>query len=967
MVKIRSVATCFIITVLASLQVGCGTEDSEQTIAAGDPPVKIDDKGLVNADVPALGVTPYSATLDASHTVEEGQPLAAQLDLPLPFFGGGNELGEPLSRYDRDRYLNAVKSEGFDREQFDLLSLVVSDINSALRHQFIVDVVSERVGTVDAYSEALSPASKLLNIESEDYASGRGNVRSYLLKQDITLPGCDLGMDICNISIDVDLNLLSYGGLQGGPGKHGAGERPDVIYGMMLWGLNLTVNRFEVKNALSVLDLSTQVAGVVTAETLDLSILHDEFDQVSLIGSSFSRMSSHVDGYFTNSFFASKSAESDFRLSATHIGSIAQVDFVGASGKTPSSTVYVDADLNINYSHEILPKGSSLADGIPSMCTPTYTESKHLEAVSVLTCTSDVDTASLYALSGLRTLNITGGESEALDLSGFSDLEAINVLNASLSTLTLPTVSKLNTLSVEGTLLTELDLSTQVELMSLKLIDCPLVSLELPMTLASVDVFVGAKAPGVVESSNVLEWVSIVSSSLMSLDLSSSKILTQLNIDGSQLGHIDLSNNQYLRRLSVSNSLLSSIELNEQAPLGYVNLMGNQLTEINLSQARQAVELNLSGNRIKAIDLSGLNDLRRLDLSSNQLELIDLSANLKLEEVNLDSNHLKNLDFSLNSNLKTLYVSGNEIVEINFKLNSQLNRLYITQGAFPADALAFLGMVEDLSITVLKGATGGEAAITPDLDIDLLFACDLTFFDRKHLDKVLSLTCNGLASTVSFEPFTSLVELVIEGEEAWDVSLLESLDLSKNTALTHLDIDVETTFTELDLSSNIALTHLELTARSAIAVLDLSSNSALTHLTVFKQGLLETLVLPKADTLESITLSQSRELENVSFERSPGLKSLKLLYVSIDELDLSKNINLQGLGIIGSDISELDLSNNLMLEVLVMHENINFSTIDLTSNGALIGLDLEYTIDTPGFVCELCAGWEPGGEWWFVQ
>ena len=159
--------------------------------------------------------------------------------------------------------------------------------------------------------------------------------------------------------------------------------------------------------------------------------------------------------------------------------------------------------------------------------------------------------------------------------------------------------------------------------------------------------------------------------------------------------------------------------------------------------------------------------------------------------------------------------------------------------------------------------------------------------------------------------FTALEYLSVECN-------LDSLDLSKNTALTDLDCG-SNQLTSLDVSKNTALTDLDC-GSNQLTSLDVSNNTALTYLDC-----------------------SSNQLTSLDVSKNTALTYLDCSSNQLTSLDVSKNTALTDLYCVGNMLTSLDVSNNTALTGLQCAYN-NLTSLDLSNNPALTDL---YCSDNP--------------------
>jgi Leucine-rich repeat (LRR) protein len=180
---------------------------------------------------------------------------------------------------------------------------------------------------------------------------------------------------------------------------------------------------------------------------------------------------------------------------------------------------------------------------------------------------------------------------------------------------------------------------------------------------------------------------------------------------------------------------------------------------------------------------------------------------------------------------------------------------------------------------------------------------------------------------------------------------LTALDLSNNTALTHLHCG-NNQLTSLDVRHLAALAFLD-NSINPLTMLDVSNNTALTTLWCYSNRLPElnvsnnrllTALHCNNNQLESLDLSQNTRLTTLECNRNqlaaldlsrlPGLSILNCGNNRLKALDVSQNTGLTRLYCDFNLLEELDVSKNALLERLDCSENPLFF-LDVSHNASL--------------------------------
>ena len=206
-------------------------------------------------------------------------------------------------------------------------------------------------------------------------------------------------------------------------------------------------------------------------------------------------------------------------------------------------------------------------------------------------------------------------------------------------------------------------------------------------------------------------------------------------------------------------------------------------------------------------------------------------------------------------------------------------------------------------------------------------------------------------SSIDLSANTALTHLTI-GDLWLRSGRLRSIDLSSNTALTYLSLQNNKLREIGGLSALSNLTHLNVQGNRIgfddIGGLDLSSNTALTYVNAMNNDVRP--VFPPGNssithlflggnsisTIEGLNVGQMRfgqvthlnltatRFSNVRFLRAmPNLKLLSLAGAEVSEIDLSRNVNLEWLYLEVNDISALDVDGLTKIKYMSIHSNYN--------------------------------------------
>jgi len=181
-------------------------------------------------------------------------------------------------------------------------------------------------------------------------------------------------------------------------------------------------------------------------------------------------------------------------------------------------------------------------------------------------------------------------------------------------------------------------------------------------------------------------------------------------------------------------------------------------------------------------------------------------------------------------------------------------------------------------------------------------------------DKSEKVTLTLNESGVDFKhtyPSATIRTIIINGENITRLrcgSDFTSLDLSKNTELTFLQLRSCYKIESLDLRKTTALKYLWLSECYSIKSLDLSNNSLLTSLKIYATPL-NSLDVSKNVALTELDVSMTYQLKNLDVSNNTILKSLSVNGNQLSSLDLSKNTVLTYLDCSGNGFTDSALNS----------------------------------------------------------
>jgi len=187
------------------------------------------------------------------------------------------------------------------------------------------------------------------------------------------------------------------------------------------------------------------------------------------------------------------------------------------------------------------------------------------------------------------------------------------------------------------------------------------------------------------------------------------------------------------------------------------------------------------------------------------------------------------------------------------------------------------------------------------------------------------------------EHFENYVNEDEHGESlGWD-GTLKQVNIASNMALKVLNV-MGNQLTGIDLSANTALTHLWVNDNYNLGSLDISNNTALVYLNAGSDGLSE-IDVTNCTLLKEMYVSDNYSLSLKGLSSLTYLERLQCNNDGLTSLDVTKNKALIELACAYQLISELDLSQNLMLKTLECRCNV-ITSIDVSQNSELVELSV---------------------------
>ena len=321
--------------------------------------------------------------------------------------------------------------------------------------------------------------------------------------------------------------------------------------------------------------------------------------------------------------------------------------------------------------------------------------------------------------------------------------------------------------------------------------------------------------------------------------------------------------------------------------------------------------------QLSKVDLDKIQDLLSLSAKENVTNLEGIEYLINLKRIYLKSVTQENIDLSDFNNLTYLNMNTGEIKNITLPANIFKN-IYLSN-----NKITDITFPTNIKIDYLY--------LSNNLLTNITLPSDIKIADLEY-NKIENVTLRGPIEKLTLEKNNiSHIDLV-EG--------IKSLNLNKNKIT---EINLPSTLKRLDMYDN-KLTHIELP--NDIRLVDLSSNKIINIDVRNKTNLvnlnllgnfLEDIDISKNINLEYLKFSLKNSKDTIDFSNNPKLWRV-IIYAKegakIKSLDFSNNPDLYRLELYGLGLTNLNIENNIEIRELFL-ENNNLNTIDLSKNKKL--------------------------------
>jgi len=325
----------------------------------------------------------------------------------------------------------------------------------------------------------------------------------------------------------------------------------------------------------------------------------------------------------------------------------------------------------------------------------TFADDNYLtdkEAASVTAI--DVSSKSIFNLKGiehftaLKTLNCSGNNLDAIDLSKNTALEELNCSSNILSALGVTANTKLKKLNCSGNQLTALDVTKNTALTELYCYRNSIRDEGMQTLISSLHQNGGTLyAYDTTNDQNEMTTTNVADAKAKKWQVKAwdgSKLVDYAGLFAvyinatnfpdaafrNYVGDFDLNSNGYLTENEIDAVTEISVPMMNITSLKGIEYFtalttlvcnSNKLTALDVTKNTALENLICVGNQLSALNVANCTTLYTLDCSENKLTTLDVTKNTALQMLYCNDNQLTALDMTANTSLSTLYCHGNKI------------------------------------------------------------------------------------------------------------------------------------------------------------------------------------------------------------------------------------------------------------------------------------------------------------------
>lgn len=290
--------------------------------------------------------------------------------------------------------------------------------------------------------------------------------------------------------------------------------------------------------------------------------------------------------------------------------------------------------------------------------------------------------------TALKTLNCSGNNLDAIDLSKNTALEELNCSSNILSALGVTANTKLKKLNCSGNQLTALDVTKNTALTELYCYRNSIRDEGMQTLISSLHQNGGTLyAYDTTNDQNEMTTTNVADAKAKKWQVKAwdgSKLVDYAGLFAvyinatnfpdaafrNYVGDFDLNSNGYLTEneidavteISVPMMNITSLKGIEYfTALTTLDCNSNKLTALDVTKNTALGNLICVGNQLSALNVANCTTLYTLDCSENKLTTLDVTKNTALQMLYCNDNQLTALDMTANTSLSTLYCHGNKI------------------------------------------------------------------------------------------------------------------------------------------------------------------------------------------------------------------------------------------------------------------------------------------------------------------
>ncbi|MEP0516788.1 hypothetical protein, partial [Dokdonia sp.] len=267
------------------------------------------------------------------------------------------------------------------------------------------------------------------------------------------------------------------------------------------------------------------------------------------------------------------------------------------------------------------------------------------------------------------------GITDITGLENFTEVEEFRLSHNDISSIDISVLFWAKNIRLTGNDLTELNTSSNIALEELSISNNFISNLDLSNNENLFSLFAISTNLSTLDVSNnlLLEELFLWSTNISTLDLSSNN-LKRINIAGTPFTTFDdFSSQTELEYISISSTEISTLDTSIFPNLKTLNIQTTDILDIDLSQNTALESLDLGYSNMTSIDISNNINLRALRVYLG-LTSLDISQNTELRSLRIINNSgITSLDLSTNTNLCYVAIVNTSIEYINVKNGANTN------------------------------------------------------------------------------------------------------------------------------------------------------------------------------------------------------------------------------------------------------------------------------------------------------